>query len=43
MNSEDWWRLAADLRRAGLRGVEGDLRVDDTSSSGPGWHPSWGE
>jgi len=30
MNSEDWWRLAADLRRAGLRGVHGDLRVDDT-------------
>ncbi len=42
MNSEDWWRLAADLRRAGLRGVQGDLRVDDTLFDGPGWHPSWG-
>jgi D-alanyl-D-alanine carboxypeptidase/D-alanyl-D-alanine-endopeptidase (penicillin-binding protein 4) len=42
MNSEDWWRLAADLRRAGLRGVEGDIRVDDTLFDGPGWHPSWG-
>lgn len=42
MNSEDWWRLAADLRRAGLRGVLGDLRVDDTLFDGPGWHPSWG-
>ena len=42
MNSEDWWRLAADLRRAGLRGVRGDLRVDDTLFDGPGWHPSWG-
>jgi len=42
MNSEDWWRLAADLRREGLRGVEGDLRVDDTLFDGPRWHPSWG-
>jgi len=42
MNSEDWWRLAADLRRAGLRGVEGDVRVDDTLFDAPGWHPSWG-
>lgn len=42
MNSEDWWRLAADLRRVGLRGVEGDIRVDDTLFDGPGWHPSWG-
>ena len=42
MNSEDWWRLAADLRGAGLRGVRGDLRVDDSLFDGPGWHPSWG-
>ncbi|HIF91938.1 MAG TPA: D-alanyl-D-alanine carboxypeptidase/D-alanyl-D-alanine-endopeptidase [Myxococcales bacterium] len=42
MNSEDWWRLAADLRGAGLRGVRGDLRVDDRLFDGPGWHPSWG-
>ncbi|MCP4903655.1 MAG: D-alanyl-D-alanine carboxypeptidase/D-alanyl-D-alanine-endopeptidase [bacterium] len=42
MNSEDWWRLAADLRRAGLRGVRGDLRIDDTRFETPGWHPSWG-
>ncbi len=42
MNSEDWWRLAADLRREGLRGVRGDVRVDDTHFDGPGWHPSWG-
>lgn len=43
MNSEDWWRLAADLRREGLRGVSGDLRIDDTLFDGPGWHPSWGK
>lgn len=42
MNSEDWWRLAADLRRSGLRGVRGDVRVDDTLFDAPGWHPSWG-
>jgi len=42
MNSEDWWRLAADLRQAGLRGVRGDVRIDDTLFDGPGWHPSWG-
>lgn len=42
-NSEDWWRLAADLRRKGLRGVRGDLRVDDSLFDGPGWHPSWGK
>ena len=42
MNSEDWWRLAADLRGQGLRGVEGDLLIDDSLFEGPGWHPSWG-
>ena len=42
MNSEDWWRLAAQLRREGLRGVRGDLRIDDTHFDAPGWHPSWG-
>jgi len=42
MNSEDWWRLAADLRRAGLRGVRGNLWVDDSRFDPPGWHPSWG-
>lgn len=42
MNSEDWWRLAADLRKTGLRGVAGSIRVDDDLFDGPGWHPSWG-
>ena len=31
LNSEDWWRLAADLRRAGLARIEGDLIVDDSA------------
>jgi len=42
MNSEDWWRVAADLRREGLRGVQGDLGINDGHFDGPGWHPSWG-
>lgn len=42
LGSEEWWRLAADLRREGLRHVAGDLRVDDSLFAGPSWHPSWG-
>ena len=42
LTSEDWWRLAADLRRSGLRKVEGDIRVDDSAFEDAFWHPSWG-
>lgn len=42
MNSEDWWLLASQLRREGLRTVRGDVRIDDTLFEPPGWHPSWG-
>jgi D-alanyl-D-alanine carboxypeptidase/D-alanyl-D-alanine-endopeptidase (penicillin-binding protein 4) len=42
MNSEDWWRVASDLKGEGLRLVAGDLRVDDSLFEPPGWHPSWG-
>ncbi|MEZ4330700.1 MAG: D-alanyl-D-alanine carboxypeptidase/D-alanyl-D-alanine-endopeptidase [Myxococcota bacterium] len=42
LGSEDWWRLAADLRREGLRHVSGNIRVDDSLFAGPSWHPSWG-
>jgi serine-type D-Ala-D-Ala carboxypeptidase/endopeptidase (penicillin-binding protein 4) len=41
LTSEDYWRLAADLRRAGLRKVRGDLVVDDSLFDGERWHPSW--
>ena len=41
LNSEDWWRLAADLRRRGLRRVEGDLLVDDSLFDREYWHPQW--
>jgi len=43
LGSEDWWRMAADLRTAGLRGVRGDLRIEDELFDGPSWHPSWGD
>jgi len=42
MNTEDWLRLASELRRTGLRGVEGDLVVDDSAFDQEYWHPSWG-
>lgn len=41
LNSEDWWRLAADLRRMGLRRVDGDLLVDDSLFDDEYWHPTW--
>lgn len=42
LNSEDWWRVAVDLRSAGLRRVEGDLVLDDRAFDGVRWHPGWG-
>jgi D-alanyl-D-alanine carboxypeptidase/D-alanyl-D-alanine-endopeptidase (penicillin-binding protein 4) len=39
VNSEDWWRLAADLRNKGLRSVSGDLVLDDTALDDVRWHP----
>jgi D-alanyl-D-alanine carboxypeptidase/D-alanyl-D-alanine-endopeptidase (penicillin-binding protein 4) len=42
LTSEDYWRLAADLRRLGLRRVRGDLVLDDSVFDGERWHPSWG-
>ncbi len=42
LTSEDLWRLAADLRRAGLRRVAGDLVLDASLFDGELWHPSWG-
>lgn len=40
LTSEDWWRLAADLRRAGLRQVRGDLILDDTYFDQERWNPT---
>ena len=41
--SEDLWRLAADLRLAGLRHVSGPLVLDDSYFDRERWNPSWGE
>lgn len=40
ITSEDWWRLAAELRDAGLRRVTGDLVVDDSVFDSVRWHAS---
>jgi D-alanyl-D-alanine carboxypeptidase/D-alanyl-D-alanine-endopeptidase (penicillin-binding protein 4) len=41
LTSEQWWRLAADLRALGLREVRGDLVLDDSLFDEARWHPSW--
>ena len=43
LNSEDLWRLAADLRFRGLRRVDGDLVVDASFLDRELRHPEWGE
>lgn len=40
ITSEDWWRLAAELRDAGLRRVSGDLLLDDAVFDRVRWHPT---
>ena len=42
LTSESWWRLAADLRLAGLREVRRGIVVDDSAFDAVRWHPSWG-
>jgi len=41
LTSEQWWRLAADLRALGLREVRGDLVLDDALFDEARWHASW--
>lgn len=43
LTSEEVWRLAADLRRLGLRQVRGDLLLDDGYFDGVQWNAAWGE
>ncbi len=43
LTSEDWWRVASDLRNRGLRRVRGDLVLDDHFFDGARWHPDWGK
>lgn len=42
LSSEELWRLAADLRRAGLRSVKDAVVVDASLFDAERWHPSWG-
>ena len=42
LTSEALWRLAADLRRAGLRRITAGIVLDDTAFDRQLWHPSWG-
>jgi len=43
LTSEELWRLAADLRLAGLRRVRGPLLLDDGYFDRERWNPTWGE
>jgi D-alanyl-D-alanine carboxypeptidase/D-alanyl-D-alanine-endopeptidase (penicillin-binding protein 4) len=42
INNEDWWQIADELHRLGLRRVRGDLVLDDSLFDRQRWHPSWG-
>lgn len=41
LTSEQWWRLAADLRLKGLRRIRGDLIVDDSAFDRVRWNDAW--
>ncbi len=43
LTSEDLWRMAADLRRAGLRSVQRGIVIDTSLFDDEIWHPSWGK
>ncbi|MBW2244377.1 MAG: D-alanyl-D-alanine carboxypeptidase/D-alanyl-D-alanine-endopeptidase [Deltaproteobacteria bacterium] len=41
MTSEQWWRLAADLRALGVVRIRGPLVLDDRAFDDERWHSSW--
>ena len=41
LTSEEWWRLAGDLRRAGLRRVRDGLLLDDAYFDRERWNSAW--
>jgi D-alanyl-D-alanine carboxypeptidase/D-alanyl-D-alanine-endopeptidase (penicillin-binding protein 4) len=43
LTSEQLWRLASDLRLAGLRRVSEGILVDDAAFGDGFWHEAWGE
>jgi D-alanyl-D-alanine carboxypeptidase/D-alanyl-D-alanine-endopeptidase (penicillin-binding protein 4) len=42
LTSEEWWRLAADLRRIGLRKVTNGVILDASVFDDETWNPTWG-
>jgi len=42
LTSEEIWRIAADLRRSGLREVRGGLVLDDSAFDAERWNTAWG-
>jgi D-alanyl-D-alanine carboxypeptidase/D-alanyl-D-alanine-endopeptidase (penicillin-binding protein 4) len=42
LTSEDFWRLAADLRMKGITRVTDGLVIDDGAFDSQLWHPAWG-
>lgn len=43
LTSEQWWRVAADLARRGVRRIAGDVFLDASAFDAEAWHPSWGQ
>jgi D-alanyl-D-alanine carboxypeptidase/D-alanyl-D-alanine-endopeptidase (penicillin-binding protein 4) len=43
LTSEQYWRLAGNLRLLGVRRVRNGLLLDASAFDGERWHPSWGE
>jgi D-alanyl-D-alanine carboxypeptidase/D-alanyl-D-alanine-endopeptidase (penicillin-binding protein 4) len=43
LTSEQYWRLAADLRLLGVRRVRNGLLLDASAFDGERWHPNWGQ
>jgi D-alanyl-D-alanine carboxypeptidase/D-alanyl-D-alanine-endopeptidase (penicillin-binding protein 4) len=43
LTSEQYWRLAANLRLLGIRKIRNGLLLDASAFDGERWHPSWGQ
>jgi len=43
LTSEEYWRLAANLRLLGIRVIRNGLLLDASAFDGERWHPSWGQ
>jgi len=43
LTSEEYWRLAANLRLLGIRKIRNGLLLDASAFDGEHWHPSWGQ